>query len=184
MARKASIIFSVSFAVLLPAILPAQDAAAIPQVNGIYYQTASGWAPLHSTVFMPMAAGGTLQYFSLGHRRAVVEMPGSAAAFRVPNPRPTFAVRGLSPATGLYLVRSARKQGYREVSMPVAGAFTQWARFRSKDLSEIELEPLSSDVVRVRPRADLPPGDYVLVSDLEPQYRAIRLGFEFGVTTR
>jgi hypothetical protein len=175
------IVLSLFCAALFPAALPAQDQA-IPQLNGIYYQTASGWVPLRSTLFMPIASSSVAELLSLGHRRAVVEMPGPASAFRVPNGRPTFAVRGLSPSTGLYLVRSARKQTYREVRMPVAGAFSEWARFRSKDLSDIEMEPLSADVFRVRPRSDLAPGEYVLVSDMEPHFRAIRLGFDFGVT--
>ena len=114
-------------------------------------------------------------------REALVEMPGRNSGFRINNARPTFVVRGLSPATGLYLVHGTQKQDYREVRMPLSRSITQGTHFRAKDLTDIEIEPLFPDVVRLRPRADLRAGEYVIVSDLEPRYRAIRLGFEFGV---
>ena len=173
----------VGCASLLPAALAQQNQApAIPPESGVYYQTASGWATLRSTLMMPFLTETVASFLSVGRRQAVVDMPGSNSGFRIANARPTFVVRGLSPATGMYLVRSNRKQEYREVRMPIDGNITQWAHFRSKDLTEIEIEPLFPDIVRVRPRVDLKPGEYVLVSDLEPRYRAIRLAFEFGIT--
>jgi hypothetical protein len=177
------ITFSLGCAALAPAALAQQNQTTeIPPESGIYYQTASGWAALRSTLMMPFLTETAASFLSVGRRQAVVELPGSNSGFRIANARPTFAVRGLSPASGMYLVRSNRKQDYREIRMPIDGRVTQWARFRAKDLSEIEMEPLFADVMRVRPHADLKPGEYVLVSDLEPRYRAIRLGFAFAVT--
>ncbi len=176
-------VFSLGCAALLPPALAQENqTAAIPPESGIYYQTASGWSALRSTLMMPFLTETVASFLSVGRRQAVVEMPGPNSGFRIANARPTFVVRGLSPATGMYLVRTNRKQDYRELRMPIGGRVTQWARFRSKDLNDIEMEPLFPGVLRVRPRADLKPGEYVLVSDLEPRYRAIRLAFEFGVT--
>jgi hypothetical protein len=166
------------------AALTAQDqpgSAAIPPESGIYYQAPSGWVALRSTLWMPVLDPNWKSLMSVGRREATMEMPGANSAFRINDARPTFVVRGLSPATGLYLVRSNRKQDYRELRMPVSGRITQWTRFRDKDVSAIDIEPLFPDVVRIRPHADLAPGEYVIVSDLEPRYRAMRLGFEFGV---
>ena len=176
------IVFSLGCAALFPALAQENRTTEIPPESGIYYQTASGWAALRSTLMMPFLTETVASFLSVGRRQAVVELPGPNSGFRVANARPTFVVRGLSPASGMYLVRANRKQDFRELRMPIGGRITEWARFRSKDLSEIEMEPLFPDVVRVRPRADLKPGEYVLVSDLEPRYRAIRLAFAFGVT--
>ena len=167
------------------AALMAQErraSSAIPPESGAYYQATAGWVPLRSTLIMPMVNGTTKELFGVGHREATVELPGTNAAFRITNVRPTFVVRGFSPATGLYLVRGKQKEEYRELRMPISSHITQWGHFRAKDLTEIEIEPLDNDVVRLRPRTDLKPGEYVIVSDRDPRYRAIRVGFEFAVT--
>jgi hypothetical protein len=132
---------------------------------------------------MPLADGSLKQFFNLGHREAVVEMPGPNASLRIANARPTFCVRGLSPDSGLFLVRSTPKRGYRELRADVSGNIEQWANFRAQDLSDLEMESIDSNVMRVKPSADLKPGEYVLVSDLEPGHRAIHLGFEFSIVS-
>src|SRR5712691_138772 len=185
MTNKIWIGFSVAGLALCSAALLAQQnppaTSAIPPEGGIYYQAPAGWVPLRSTLMMGLTGGSAKEFFSVGRREEVVEMPGRNSGFRINNARPTFVVRGLSPATGLYLVRGTQKQDFREVRMPLSSRITQGTHFRAKDLNDIEMEPLFPDVLRVRPRADLKPGEYVIVSDLEPRYRAIRLGFEFGV---
>ena len=159
-----------------------QASAAIPPEAGAYYQATAGWVPLRSSMIMPMVDGTVKELLGVGHREATVELPGSNAAFRITNARPTFALRGFSPATGLYLVRSTQKREYREIRMPISSHITQWAQFRSKDITDLEIEPLDNRVIRLRPRTDLKPGEYVIVSDQDPNFRAIRVGFEFAVT--
>src|SRR5215471_1791497 len=90
-------------AAFIPAAV-AQDQSAIPPASGVYYQTATGWTALRSTLMMPFLTETVGSFLSVGRRQAVVDMPGANSGFRVATARPTFVVRGLSPATGMYLV--------------------------------------------------------------------------------
>ena len=169
----------------MPGLLKAQNnpapTVAIPPENGAYYQTNAGWLAIRGTLLMPFFQDTLSETLSLGHSAANVDLPGASVNFRVSSPRPTFVVRGLSPETGLYLVRETHKDDFRRLRMTASKEMSQWAHFRSKDLTSVDAEPLDSNVIRVRPHGDLRPGDYILVSDLESRFRAILVGFEFHV---
>jgi hypothetical protein len=173
-------------AILLPGLLKAQNNAgptiAIPPGSGAYYQTNAGWLAMHGTLLMPFFQDTVRETFGLGHSAANVDLPGPSVTFRVTSPKPTFVVRGLSPDTGLYLVRETHKDDFRRLRMTASKEMSQWAHFRSKDLTAVDSEPLDSNVIRVRPHDDLKPGDYILVSGLESRFRAFLVGFEFHVT--
>jgi hypothetical protein len=172
-------------ALLLPGLLQAQNnpalTVAIPPGNGAYYQTSAGWLAMRGTLLMPFFQDTVKETLGLGRSSAIVDLPGPNATFRVTDPRPTFVVRGFSPDTGLYLVRETHKDDFRRLRMSTSSEMSQWAHFRSKDLTTLDAEPLNTGVVRVRPHGDLKPGDYVLVSDLESRFRSIQIGFEFHV---
>lgn len=173
-------------AILVPGLLKAQNnsapTVAIPPGNGAYYQTNAGWQAMRGTLLMPFFQDTVRETLSLGHSAANVDLPGPIVTFRVTSPRPTFVVRGLSPDTGLYLVRETHKDDFRRLRMTASKEMSQWAHFRSKDLTVVDAEQLDSNVMRVRPHGDLKPGNYILISDLESRFRAILVGFEFHVT--
>src|SRR5262249_15202930 len=134
-----------------------------------------------SLLFPFLDGGAARQLFLDTGRAAVAETRGARAAIQIKNPKPTFYVRGISPAGGLYMVQEDSKQDHREVKMPVHRSFRGWAQFRRQDLREVDLRPVANDVYSVTPRMDLKAGEYAIASAADEQGRWIRLGFEFGV---
>jgi hypothetical protein len=165
----------------IAATLLAQDTSSIPNSRGVYYRSDSGWVGLNSTVLMPMMSSTTADLFSVGPKQAVAELPGLHAALQTANVRPTLYVRGFPVNGGIYLVREVQKQDYREIKMPISWQFRDFAHFRSKDLREIEIRSAGNDVLAITPRADLQPGEYALVSIIEPNDRFIKIGYDFGI---
>jgi hypothetical protein len=155
----------------------------LPTGRGIYYHAAHEWIGLPFTVLMPFADGKgiVMEVLNVGSDHSISEMPGTYAAVQIGNDaRPTFYLRGIAPAD-LYLVRAIRKSGYRELRMPITRDFQEWAHFRTKDVADIELQDVAPDVVMVKPRALLKPGEYAIATPFEPGARWIRLGYGFGL---
>lgn len=167
--------------------MPAQagnaDIAGLPAARGIYYHAAHEWIGLPFTVLMPFPDGKglLLEVLNLGSDHAISEMPGSHAGVQIGNDaRPAFYLRGIEPAD-LYLVRAIHKRGYRELRMPISSDFREWAHFRSEDVADIELREVGANVVTVKPRTGLKPGEYVIATPFESGARWIRLGYGFGL---
>lgn len=156
-------------------------ATVIPPGSAAYYQAPSGLVPMRGTFLMPLFQDTSASWLGVGRPKAIVDLPGKTATFGVAEFRPTFLLRGFSPDSGLYLVRESHKEDFRRLNMPVSRTISQWGHFKNGDLTEIEFDSLDPDVIRIRPRTDLKPGDYILVSDLESRYRAMRIGFEFHI---
>src|SRR5260370_40433189 len=111
---------------------------------------------------MGVKEGYVKPLLGFGRPDGVVELPGSHAAVRIPNARPTFYLRGLPAGSRLYLVHGTEREEYREVRMPMTRRFPNTPRFQAKDLTEAELEPVANDVMAGKPRPDLQPGRYVI----------------------
>lgn len=171
---------TLSFASLTTALF-AQDTASIPAAKGVYYKADSGWVGLSGTILMPMLSGTTADFFSVGSKQAIAEMPGMHAAVQTTNARPTLYVRGFPINVGIYLVRQTQKQEYREIHMPISRNFNEYAHLRAKDLREIEMRSVGNGVIAVTPLKDLAPGEYAIVSPMEANDRNLKIGFDFGV---
>ncbi|HTW66320.1 MAG TPA: hypothetical protein VME17_16975 [Bryobacteraceae bacterium] len=159
------------------------EISGVPSARGVYYHAASGWVSLPYTLLMPFAEGknAALEVLNVGSEHTVAQIPGPHANVQIGNDtRPIFYLHGISPSD-LYLVRDIRKTDYRELRMPISIHFRRWAHFRNQDIAELEVQPLGDDVVRVRPRADLRPGEYTLASVVQPGGYWVRLGFDFGL---
>jgi hypothetical protein len=192
--KQTSIAAAIGCATLLTVALPAQDNApptpsgnmditGIPPARGIYYRAANQWVVLSPQVLMPFWEGRAeaLEILNVGSDHAIAEIPGSHSGVQIGNDaRPTFYLHGISPAD-VYLVRAATKADYRELWMPVSRHFREWAHFRAKDVTPVEIQAMNGDIVAIRPSADLKPGEYALASVFEPGERWIRLGFDFGI---
>ena len=168
------------------ALLPAQQAQPgkvinIPAGRGIYYDDPSGLLPLPGTTLVPYHQTSAVEYLSLGRSKKVVEVPGASAAFAVANARPTFYINGYQSGTRLYLVHAAEKQDYREVRMEDSHHFSEWASFSHKDLTPLDLEAIAPGLITARPRTDLAPGEYLIVSDVDRDFRMMQLAWEFRV---
>jgi hypothetical protein len=155
---------------------------AIPSARGVYFRGASGFVGLPINVLMPFEQGMGKWLLGFGRGDAVAEMPGPHAAIQTGSTKPTLYVRGFAPSSGIYLVRQTEKQDYRELHMAVSGNFRTFAHLRQKDMLDIEIKPLIDDVMQITPKTDLKPGEYAVVSVLEPMYRNLRVGFDFGVS--
>jgi hypothetical protein len=161
---------------------PSTAITGLPGEKGAYYRGASGWVSLPVKPMLAFKEGWAKEMLGFGRQDAVVEMPGPHAAIRISNARPTFYMRGLPAGSRLYLVQGVEREEYREIRMSMPRRFPNTPRFKPGELNEVELEAVSNDVVSVKPKGDLKPGEYVLVSVVDPSYRWIRVGFDFGVT--
>jgi hypothetical protein len=153
----------------------------VPFERGIYYQAPAALVALPSNVFMPLQASTWREMFGVGSVRLRTILPGASATMGVTEARPLFYIRGYRPGNRVYLIRANQKEDHRELRMTRSGDYAEWTRFRSEDLIEVEIELLADDLARLRPTADLRPGEYVFVSALEPRFRNIRLAFDFTV---
>jgi hypothetical protein len=159
--------------------LGSEDITGLPEGRGIYYRAAAGWVALQFTVLMPFPVHKGLDLLK-GPTQA--EMPGAHAHVQILNDRrPIFYLRGI-PSDQLCLVRAISKYDYRELPMPISDNFREWAHFRAEDIANIALAELGSNVVSVKPLADLKSGEYALASIIGPDGRFIRLGYDFGLT--
>ena len=171
--------------VLSAATVPAQQPAAppegLPSPRGVYYRAGTGWEALPRTVFLPLESGQVRSLLSLGPRGAAAQLPGPQSVVRSGSARPVFYIRGFSPASGLYLVHARSKREYRDVRMSVDRHAFDGPHFRNQDLRAFDIDPVAPDVVSLRPRANLAPGEYVIVPPVEPAFRWIQFGYSFGV---
>ncbi len=166
-----------------PAQSEGMDLTGIPAPRGVYYRTAGEWVVLSSTVLMPFARGRAvaLEILNVGSDHAVAELPGAHAVIQIgTDARPTFYLHGIS-LSDLYLVRTETKADYRELRMPTSRHFSEWAHFRAKDVTDVDIQGVNGDVVAVRPRVDLKPGEYALASGVQSGDRWLRLGLDFGI---
>ena len=109
-----------------------------------------------------------MEVLNVGSDHAIEVMPGSHAGFQIDNyKRPTFA--------------RLPKLEHRELMMPMSGKFQGWARYRAKDVTNMELQSVTVDVMTVKPLADFKPGEYVLASAFKPGAYWMRLGYDFGL---
>lgn len=158
------------------------DINGIPADRGIYYHAASGWTALSSDFMMPLWDGraAALEVLNVGSDHTITQIPGRHADVQIGDRRPMFYLHGINP-TNLYLVRVSIKDDYRELRMPISRNFWDWAHFRPQDVSDVEVEGVNGDIVAIKPNADLKPGEYTLALAFGPDYRWLRIGFEFGI---
>lgn len=159
------------------------DLAGLPAEHGIYYHAAAEWVGLAPTVLLPFSEGKSmaLEILNVGSDHTVAELPGSHAGTQIVNDaRPIFFLHGILPDQ-VYLVRTVSKGDYREFRMPVSRHFSEWAHFRAKDLVEFDVVDVNGDVVAIRPRSELGPGEYTLASSVQRDDRWLRLGYSFGL---
>jgi hypothetical protein len=197
MTSQTFLVSAIAGATLFAGALPAQnnappaqpgnlDLRGLPAERGIYYHAANEWVALSSTVLVPFSEGKTaaLEILNVGSDHTVAELPRSHANLQIGNDtRPTFYLHGINPED-VYLVRVESKADYRELRMPISRHFREWAHFRDKDVTDFDIEAVNGDLVVIKPRVELKPGEYALASVIDPRDRWIRIGYSFGLVAR
>lgn len=177
---------SIVLTIALAASAIAQERPGVPEglpwARGVYLRAGSDWVGLPVNPLLPFAQGTARWLLGFGQSDSIAEMPGPHALIQTASAKPTFYMRGIPPSAGIYLVRSTPKDDYREIRMAWTGDFHEFGKFRAKDLVELDIRPVSGDIVTATPKTDLAPGEYAIVSFFEQNYRGVRASFDFGVT--
>lgn len=185
MANSACTRSSLACAAVFASVLLGQQTltppADLPTDRGVYYRAGAVWEPLQRTDFLPFEDGDLAWMLSVGRRHLTAEIPGPQALVRAGSARPVFYVRGFSPANGMYLVRTERERDFREVKMNMDRHVLRGPRFKDAELVPFDLEAAGPDTVTLRPRADLKPGEYVILTAVGPSYRWLHFAYGFGV---
>jgi hypothetical protein len=111
----------------------------------------------------------------------MAEIPGEHAATQVADGMPTFYVRGLTSRMGPKLVQLSSKDDFRRVSMPYHAQFEPRVPFAKSALKDVDVTEVAPNVVSVRPRTALAPGEYAVVATGTPDQQRLYLGFDFRV---
>ena len=156
----------------------------MPNAKGVYYKTGSSWASLPRQLLWPSMKNEVAEYFSVGKKHYVAQVPGQHASMQVTDAQPVFFVRGLSNSIGPRLIQFTNKKDYRQVSMKEASLFAPEIPVQEKDMREIEIAVLSDNIIAVRPKGNLPAGEYALVTNALEDSRRIMMSFEFRVAAR
>jgi hypothetical protein len=153
----------------------------LPYGRGVYYDDPAGVVSLPWTTVVGYRDGWVRDYFNVGHATTTIEVPGARAGLTIANTKPTFYVSGYPSGTRLYLVRGTEKQDYRQIKMTYSRDFPEWNHISRKDLSDIEVQAVAPGLITVTPKTQLPPGEYLILTAPDREFRAIQLCFEFSV---
>ena len=153
----------------IPQYEPSNAVPGLPPARGLYYQSPGGFSALDSVVLFPelRARVTTAKAFwrpddAREERHYIVE--GRQARVRVTGARPAFYLRNQAPPKGWYMLRLKPGTDHREFSMriPDALSYNRKAVYDSGPPMPVEATVNASDVVTLRPSADLMPGQYLL----------------------
>jgi hypothetical protein len=167
---------------------PSTIVPGLPVPHGLYFQSAAGWRAMDSVVLFPdIEARSKTNWKTLGsfdrareNRRYVV--PGRQARGQVAGPRPAFYLRGQRPERGWSVVRLTPQTDRRELIATIPDVFAREPRMTFASGAPVELDPATTadDVVTLRPRADLAPGEYLVFKIVSGQPWLIE-GYAFEV---
>jgi hypothetical protein len=164
--------------------LCAQVPAGLPPANGVYVQLGTTFVSLEPNLITPGASHRVGNYFGVQAHEADAKLLGSRSIMQSTDARPTFYLRGISPANGIYLVKQQQHKGHREAMMRVSSHFADGPAFKQADLRDFDIQSLGPDLISLRPRMDLAAGEYAIISPAGRGYRWIQMGFEFGIVRR
>jgi hypothetical protein len=153
----------------------------MPNAKGVYYKSGGNWSSLSWTLLWPSLHNEVAEYFSVGKRHYVAEVAGQHAVMQVGEAQPVFFVRGLANALAPRLIQFTNKKDHRQVNMKPASLFAPEVPIAEKDMRDIDIAVLSENIVAIRPKGNLPAGEYALVTNGLEDSRRIMMSFEFRV---
>ena len=158
-----------------------QAAAGLPNLKGVYYRAGSGWSNLPQTLLWPYNKSSAKWWLSVGPVDYFAELPGEHARVQMADAQPMFYVRGLATQMGPRLIQLGAKQDFRRVKMRNTNNFEPRIPFSNNALRDVDVAQVGPNVVSIRPRANLAPGEYAIVTPAGPDQQRIYLGFDFRV---
>src|SRR5262245_42799402 len=117
----------------------AQVPAGLPGGNGVYIQAGTSFVSLEPNLINPGASHRVGSYFGVKGHQADAKLLGARSLMQSTDPRPTFYLRGISPADGIYLVRQQQHKGHRETMMNVSSHFADAPEFKRSDLRDFDI---------------------------------------------
>ena len=108
-------------------------------------------------------------------------LQGRQAQVQLLDRRPTFHVPSAQAAEEWQLLQLARKKDHREVRVVHRASLPWDDGIDARASCEIEITPLGGDVVFIRPRSELEPGESLVCGSVPGGRRLFRC-YEFGVT--
>jgi hypothetical protein len=156
----------------------------MPNAKGVYYKSGENWSSLAFNMMYPAMHNLTAEYFSVGKRQYIAEVPGQHAMLQVGEAQPVFFVRGLTNGISPRLVQFTNKKDHRQVTMKQGTMFTPEVPIADKEMRDIEVAVLSENIIAVRPKGNLPVGEYAIVTNPLEDSRRMMMSFEFRVVGR
>jgi hypothetical protein len=163
------------------AAAPAQDQT-VPTVAGTYYQSGSGPSRLELAISSGFKTSGMAKAaFSYG----IAKVKGKwlyrnpAAALQLADHRPVFTLVSLIDVStqAVALIRLDVKKDQREAQYCEVGAWSG-AKVEDQNIMPLTVTRIANtNNLTVTPQADLPAGEYLLITDQGKGYD----GFDFGV---
>jgi hypothetical protein len=163
---------------------PASSAAVagLPAEKGVYYRADANWQTLPRTLLWPYTQSSWRWILSVGSRRYVAQLPGEHSSMQVRDARPTFYIRGLAGNLSPRLVRFSPGRAMRSLPVRRTGNFFEpRVPFPEDFMRDVDVASVGNDTYSIRPRADLPAGEYAIVSSAVPDQRQTFFAFDFGV---
>jgi hypothetical protein len=169
---------------------PSTTVPGLPVLHGLYFQSAAGWSAMDPVILLPdVEARSKTNWKALGswdraRERRRYFVAGRQARAHVAGPRPALYLRGQRPERGWSVVRLTPQTDYRELIATIRDVFAREPRMKFASGAPVELDPATTadDVVTLRPRADLAPGEY-LVFKFMPGHPWLIEGYAFEVGT-
>jgi hypothetical protein len=165
--------------------IPSTVVPGLPDQQGIYYKSNSGWLEVQSVSMWPEIKTkweGWRGISAVEYARYV--LAASRAPLQITTQRPTFYVRGAHPGWGWQLLKLVKKDDYRELTVSSdIFSFARKLQFERSEIQEIELNMIAPDVLTVRPASDLEPGEYLIVN-VGPGQQWLLMGYEFGIASK
>ena len=153
----------------------------MPNAKGVYYKSGENWSSLSWNMMWPTIHNQVRDFLSIGKRQYVAEIPGQHATLQVGEAQPVFFVRGLGNGITPRLVQFTNKKDYRQVKMKDASLFAPRVPIEDKEMRDIEIAVLSENIIAVRPKGNLPAGEYAIVTNTLEDSQRMMMSFEFSI---
>jgi hypothetical protein len=172
----------------IPPYEPSGTVRGLPPAAGLYYQAGSNFSALDSVMIWPQVDPRfktnwkTLGAWDSAHEVRHYVLDGRQAQVRVTGPRPAFYLRNERPKGGWYIMRLNMGPDRREAIAHIPDVFARQQKLIFNTGDPVRLDPTSaaSDVLTLRPAADLAPGQYLVFKTVPGQPWLIQ-GYAFEV---